>query len=117
MRALTVAQASWPVLCLLATGCRQHVEEYSRPEEITDFQVLYQQNCSGCHGPDGREGAAQPLNDPVYQHLLSKDQLRKIIAEGRRGTSMTGWSPKAGGDLTDKQIDILVDGMQSKWRG
>jgi cytochrome c oxidase cbb3-type subunit III len=102
---------------MVFTGCMKHVEEYTRPDEIIDFQTLYAQNCAGCHGPDGRNGAAQPLNDPVYQHLVTKDQLRKIIAEGRRGTSMTGWSKSAGGILTDQQIDILVNTMQSKWRG
>ena len=30
---------------------------------------------------------------------------------------MTGWSKAAGGILTDEQIDILVNGLQDKWRG
>ena len=36
------------------------------PNEISDFNVLYGENCAGCHGPDGRGGAAIPLGDPVY---------------------------------------------------
>ena len=117
MSKLAVAQAFLPVLVLGITGCNRQTEEFTRPEEIKEFSVLYGQNCAGCHGPDGRNGGAQPLNDPVYLHLASKDQLHKVIAEGRPGTSMTGWSKAAGGVLTDQQIDILVDEMQSKWRG
>jgi len=112
-----VVQACLLLLVLAFTGCNSEDEEYIRPEAIKDFNVLYSQNCSGCHGVDGRNGAAQPLNDPLYQHLVNKDQLRKVITQGRRGTSMTGWSQAAGGILTNQQIDILVDGMQSKWRG
>ena len=31
------------------------------PNEISDFNVLYGENCAGCHGPDGRGGAAIAL--------------------------------------------------------
>jgi cytochrome c oxidase cbb3-type subunit 3 len=105
------------VVALVSIGCTQHVEQYTRPEEVADFQTLFDENCAGCHGPDGRNGAAQPLNDPLYQHLVTKDQLRTIIAQGRRGTAMTGWNKSAGGILTDQQIEILVNTMQQKWRG
>src|SRR5258708_3821242 len=104
-------------LLLVTTGCARHVEEYTRPEEITEFKTLFSQNCSGCHGAEGRNGAAQPLSDPLYQHLVNRDRLRKVITEGIRGTSMPGFSKPAGGFLTDKQIGILVDGMQQQWGG
>ena len=28
------------------------------PDEVSDFAALYGQNCTGCHGPDGKGGAA-----------------------------------------------------------
>jgi mono/diheme cytochrome c family protein len=102
---------------LFLTGCARHVEEYTRPEEITEFKTLFSQNCSGCHGAEGRNGAAQPLGDPLYQHLVNKDRLHKVVTEGIRGTSMPGFSKPAGGFLTDKQIGMLVDGMQEQWGG
>ena len=105
------------LLFLFITGCAHHVEEYTRPEEITEFKTLFSQNCSACHGAEGRNGAAQPLSDPLYQHLVNKDRLRTVITEGIRGTSMPGFSKPAGGFLTEKQIGILVDGMQQQWGG
>jgi cytochrome c oxidase cbb3-type subunit 3 len=105
------------LIVLFTAGCARHVEEYTRPEEITEFKTLFSQNCSACHGAEGRNGAAQPLSDPLYQHLVNKDRLRKVITEGIRGTSMPGFSKPAGGFLTDKQIGILVDGMQEQWGG
>jgi len=97
-------------------GCGgRHLEEYTRPENIADFDTLFNQNCRGCHGNDGRNGAAQALNDSLYQHLAGKDQIRKTIMKGREPTPMPPFSKAEGGYLTDAQIGILVDGMQQKW--
>jgi cytochrome c oxidase cbb3-type subunit 3 len=107
--------ASVLFLLIPAAGCRVRTEEYVRPDQVTDFKALYSENCSGCHGQDGRLGAAQALNDPLYQHLAPKDFVRNTIANGIPGHMMPGAAKSAGGFLTDKQIDILVDGMQQNW--
>jgi cytochrome c oxidase cbb3-type subunit 3 len=85
------------------------------PSRVMAFDVLYRQNCAGCHGADGRFGAARPLNDPVYLALASPERLRKMIGDGISGTSMPAYGPSAGGDLTDAQIDALVKGMLARW--
>jgi mono/diheme cytochrome c family protein len=84
-------------------------------QDITDFDALYGKNCAGCHGPQGKNGPAQALNDPLYLSLIPKDELRKVIENGRPGTSMPGFSMPSGGDLRPKQIDALVNGIQQKW--
>ena len=83
--------------------------------QVMAFDVLYRRNCAGCHGADGRLGAARPLNDPIYLALVSADRLRKITGEGVPGTSMPAHGASAGGDLTDAQIDALVKGMLARW--
>ena len=98
-------------------SCGKHVEEYTRPDQVMDFQALFSENCAACHGAEGKNGAAQTLNDPVFQHLIGKDQLRKNITQGVPGAAMPGFSRMAGGFLTEKQIDVLVNGMQEKWGG
>ena len=103
------------LICL--AGCEKQGEEYTRPDDVMDFQALFSENCAACHGTDGKQGAAQTLNDPVFQHLIGKEQIRKNITQGVAGASMPGFSRMAGGFLTAKQIDILVDGMQQKWGG
>jgi len=85
------------------------------PSQVMAFDVLYQRNCAGCHGANGRLGAARPLNDPVYLALVSADRLRTIVGEGVPGTSMPAFRASAGGDLTDPQIDALVKGMLAHW--
>ena len=105
----------------MATGCDQlpgkptPEERWKAATEVTDFSQLYALNCSGCHGADGRLGAARPLNDPLYLALVSAATLRAMIAQGVPGTSAPALAQQAGGPLTDKQIDILVEGMRSRW--
>ena len=107
--------ASVLFLLTATAGCKVRTEEYLRPDQVAEFKTLYSENCSGCHGEDGRLGAAQALNDPLFQHLAPKDFVRKTIANGLPGHLMPGAAKSAGGFLTDRQIDILVDGMQQDW--
>ena len=101
-----------PVLLLL--GCGGHVEQYTLPEQVTDFTALFEGNCAGCHGHDGRLGAARPLNDPVFLAVIGK-QLQQIISHGVPKTPMPAFAKNAGGDLTDQQIAILADQIIQRW--
>ena len=108
-------------LCLL-TGCNAHLpgqpseaERWRAPAEISDFNQLYTQNCAGCHGVDGRLGAASPLNDALYLAFVNDDGMRQVISKGRIGTNMPAFSEQSGGHLTDQQIELLVTGMRSRW--
>ena len=88
--------------------------EVIRPDQLLDFNILFKQNCSGCHGPDGKGGAAIALNDPVYLAIADDDTLRRIASKGVPGTPMAPFAQSAGGMLTEKQIDVLVQGMR-RW--
>lgn len=41
-------------LAIVLLGCGHRTEQYVLPDEITDFSVLYNSNCAGCHGTDAR---------------------------------------------------------------
>ena len=85
------------------------------PSEISDFNVLYGQNCSGCHGSEGKGGAAIALADPVYLAIADDAVLRRAATNGIPGTSMPAFAQSAGGMLTDKQIDVIVSGIRERW--
>src|SRR3954470_21667257 len=96
------------VLALLLSGCSpiphgqpQNNAEAVSPGEIVDFATLYSQNCAGCHGPQGRGGAAIALANPVYLAIVDQASLRKVIATGVPGTSMPAFAQSAGGMLAD----------------
>ncbi len=85
------------------------------PENITDFKTLYQQNCSACHGPDGKNGPGRILNNVLYLAIIPRDALKQVIQHGRPGTSMPAWDQREGGTLSPKQIDALVNGIETNW--
>ena len=86
-----------------------------RPSEVTDFGLLYGQNCSGCHGADGQGGLTVGIGNPVYLAIADDSTIRRVAAEGVPGTAMPAFAQKAGGMLTDAQIDILVRGIRERW--
>ena len=46
------------------------------PRQLRDFVALFRQNCSGCHGADGRGNGALALNNPTYLAIANDDILR-----------------------------------------
>lgn len=84
-----------------------------RPSQITDFRLLYSENCSGCHGANGQGALAVGIGRPVYLAIADDPTIRHVVEEGRPGTAMQAFAQKAGGLLTDTQIDILVRGIRS----
>jgi len=115
-----------PCLCLalgalLLSGCDlSHGQpgkgsETLAPDEILDFKTLYAENCAGCHGAEGRGGAAIALADPVYLTIADQAAIRKVIANGVRGTSMPAFAQSSGGMLTDKQIDVITTQIRASW--
>ena len=106
---------------MLFSGCssphgqpRQGSESLA-PNQVLDFRTLYSENCAGCHGAEGRGGAAIALADPVYLTIADDAVIRKVIANGARGTAMPAFAESAGGMLTDKQIDVITREMRSRW--
>jgi len=85
------------------------------PSEISDFNVLYGNNCAGCHGSEGRGGAAIALGDPVYLAIADDTVLRRAATNGIPGTSMPAFAQSAGGMLTEKQVGVIVRGIRERW--
>lgn len=85
------------------------------PDNVTDFGTLFADNCSGCHGANGKGGAALALADPVYLAIADDTTLHKVVSNGIPGTSMAPFAKSAGGMLTDNQVDIIVRGLRQRY--
>ena len=108
LRVLSVA-----VCFSIASACRESPVDspVTRPNEIGDFAVLYARNCAGCHGTDGKGGAAAGLADPVYLAIVDDATIVRITADGVQGTPMPAFAQHSGGMLTDDQIQVITRGI------
>ena len=119
LRRSIVAVSASALVCLV--GCTQlrgkpgPGPEVPRPDSVLDPVVLFDQNCAGCHGADGKKGPAMMLSDPVYLAIVDDESLRSTISKGRPGTAMSAFAQKEGGMLTDEQIDTIIRGIRQRW--
>jgi mono/diheme cytochrome c family protein len=77
-------------------------EEIANDPLLAQGYTLYHQRCVSCHGERGRgDGpiakSASPtpvgdLTDNVWKHGDRPEQVLTVIANGVKGTSMSGWS-------------------------
>ena len=107
-------------LPLVSAGCRAPGKpgpgpEIGRPDQLVVFEPLYQQNCAGCHGSQGKAGAAISLANPVYLAVAGVANIERATAEGVPGTAMPPFSKNAGGMLTDQQIHNIAQGIIDAW--
>lgn len=108
-------------LIVSSAGCHRSIgppndeEELMRPDHVLSFDRLYTQNCSACHGENGSGGPALDLANPQYQALVDDDSLKHWITSGMPDTEMPAFGESAGGFLTPRQVDALVNGMRSRW--
>ena len=72
---------------------------------------LFAQNCSACHGAEGRhpQPGIPTLNAPSVLAIASDDYYWDIINHGRPGTQMPSWN----GVLTKSQILSIVQYIRS----
>src|SRR6266481_2497696 len=121
MKALTIVLFVAALLFFAICGCnsapgRPTAEsEVLRPGKVLNFATLYGQNCAGCHGEQGRGGAAIALNSPVYLAIADDATIRRVTAQGVPGTAMPAFAQSSGGMLTDEQISAIVAGIRSRW--
>jgi cytochrome c oxidase cbb3-type subunit 3 len=109
------------LLALVCSGCASSPGRPAAdaipidPDDISNFEVLYTHNCAGCHGPDGKGGASIALANPLYLAISDDPTMRRVTTLGVAGTLMPAFAKSAGGMLTDKQIDVIVQGIREHW--
>jgi cytochrome c oxidase cbb3-type subunit 3 len=105
----------WLTGCAYLPGKPAPGPEVPRPDSVLDSKVLFDQNCAGCHGAEGKDGPAMMLSDPVYLAIVDDETLRSTISKGRTGTAMSAFAQKEGGMLTDEQINAIIHGIRDRW--
>lgn len=110
-----------PLAAIFLAGCGaphgqpRKGSEVLAPNEVMEFRQLFSENCAGCHGPEGKGGAAIGLANPVYLAIADDASIRKVIIRGVPGTAMPAFAQSSGGMLTDAQIGVLTTEIRKRW--
>jgi mono/diheme cytochrome c family protein len=69
-------------------------------------RVLFNQECAGCHGPDGKGLIAPALANPVFQRAATDAFIAQTIRVGRENTPMPAFGRAGFGD--QEIADVLA---------
>lgn len=90
------------------------------PTQFAEFEQLYRQHCSACHGDNGNgdSRARRGLNPPPRDfttasawQTLDRERMIASVTHGRPNTAMVGWE----GRLTEAQIAGVVDYVRTSF--
>jgi mono/diheme cytochrome c family protein len=115
-------------LYFLGENTRQEgfVEEFDEASVERGEHLVEEFGCYGCHGPLGVGGAAayvEPrsgvavsweapaINDVFYRY--NEDEVTYWLVYGRGNSPMPAWGLDGGGPMNDKQIEDLVNYLQT----
>jgi mono/diheme cytochrome c family protein len=98
------------------------------PASVARGAALFEQNCAQCHGPQaqghpdwqtpssGEFSAAPPLNGSGNDWKRTRAELAATVRNGvRRKTDKVDVMPSWKGRLSDRDIEDMVNWMQSLW--
>ena len=112
-------------LWLIAGQAIAAPDRWYSDQQVTRGEILYQQNCAVCHGPDAASTPdwkqtdadgnypPPPLNGTAHTWHHDLNLLRRTIREGgaRLGGRMPGFEDR----LNAAEIDNVIAFFQSKW--
>jgi len=120
---LIVALLSGLALAFGLVGCGGGGQKAKAPsaEELAEYQKLYEQSCSSCHGADakGITGLGKNLVESSFVKGLNDDQFLDFIKKGRpasdpANTTKVDMPPKGGNPaLTDEQMHHIIAYLRS----
>ncbi len=110
-------------LAFFTQAAQAEAGRWYQPDEISQGEVLFLQNCASCHGANAEamagwqqasgEKSAPPLNGTAHAWHHSPEQLSKTILQGniQIGGSMPAFKDK----ISEQDTRHLIAYFQSKW--
>jgi mono/diheme cytochrome c family protein len=98
-----------------------YIIEAADAPDLVAAQVLYEQNCTSCHGDLGEGGPnparsgdiIAPISTAEYLRTRDDQTLRAIISQGQPNFGMSPFGDSFGGPLGDDQVDAIVAFMRA----
>ena len=75
------------------TADRETILKYmnDEPDWLAVGKVVYQTNCTSCHGADGSGLVGPNLTDDYWKHLTNVEGIARVIEEGAANGAMPAW--------------------------
>lgn len=94
----------------------KYVKSLSEPKVPVTAEIdgapLYQEHCASCHGAKGKDVETANLASGDHLKRIGDDRFIKTTANGT--DVMPGFGKKAGGELSDDQINAILNHLKSK---
>ncbi|MBU1493012.1 MAG: cytochrome c [Actinobacteria bacterium] len=104
---------AFPAYRLYEPGARAATRDAHQASLVEQGGRLFEIQCTGCHGLQGRGGSAPALNSQQFLTGASDAQISSLIAVGIPGSPMAAYSLDHGGPLTSEQIESLAVFLRS----
>ena len=97
------------LLPVLVAGCDWHFpgKPIKTVEPVAgsraEFDRIYFVNCLGCHGPEGRNGPARPMNDPLYLAVIPDKVFEQVT---RHRQALVSWRRQAKASQQIRQREL-----------
>lgn len=116
----SMALAAASLFAVALTGCDWHLP--GKPVKTVEpeigsrahFDRVYFVNCLGCHGPEGRNGPARPMNDPMYLATIPDATFEQVVEDGH-GPLMPGFRKTPFGGLSSEEITAFTKSIKTFW--
>ena len=103
-------------LLLAGIALRAPAETAPPSQQVERGREIYGNMCAVCHGPAGegyRADQAPRIAHPDFLSAVNDAYLRRAIAQGRPGTTMSAWATERGGPLSGADVDAVVALLRS----
>ena len=99
--------------CLLvAAGLLVSSLAFQAAVPAADGAAIFKKNCMMCHGADGKGFPALKtpnFTDPKWQSATKDKEIREVIKNGKKGTTMLAFGDK----LSDEEISAVIAYIRS----
>ncbi len=91
----------------------QHVQAEDAEEMKEAGRILYDENCTACHGEIGEGGIGPALNSKALLSTTSDESIFNLTLTGVPGTVMPAWGQAFGGPFTDEEARQITAYIRS----
>lgn len=110
---MAILVLTFPIYRFFEPASRAEAQELQNAFLADQGSVLYDAQCSACHGPSGRGALAPAIGSKDFLDSVDDAAIEQLIALGMPGTEMVSYSSDFGGPLTSTDIRSIAVYLRS----